>query len=377
MVAIPLRSARAVHTAAAAWGANPTTTRRVVLEKSDHGYRWKLTEAPIPPVGEHQVLIRVRAVALNRGDLEILDSNGGPDISGRVVASDAAGDVVAVGKRVSRFRPALASPARTSRTGPMDRPTQEKLSKALGASVDGVLAEFVVLDDTNVAPAPAGLSYEEASTLPTAGLTGWMASVGRREPHRGDVVLIQGTGGVSIFAMQFAAASGARIILTSSSDAKLARAQAIAAHVGINYRSVPEWSKQVLQVTYGHGADVVVDVGGKSTLEQSVRSLAYGRDTLHSRRTDRLRWCDPRGRAARQGRERPWHLRRLARGLSAHERVHRRASPAPGDRQDFSLRAIRRGASSTWPQTPSSARSCWRSPPLKEFASGRARLTAQ
>lgn len=257
-------------------GANPTTTRRVVLEKSGPGYRWKLTEAPLPAIGDHQVLIRVRAVALNRGDLEILDTNGGPDISGRVVASDAAGDVVAVGKRVTQFRPGARITSTYFQNWTDGPPTQEKLSRSLGASVDGVLADFVVLDDTNVAPAPGGLSYEEAATLPTAGLTGWMASLGRREPHRGDVVLIQGTGGVSVFAMQFAAAAGERIILTSSSDAKLARAQGIAAHVGINYRSVPEWSKQVFQLTYGHGADVVVDVGGKSTLEQSVRSLAFG-----------------------------------------------------------------------------------------------------
>jgi NADPH:quinone reductase-like Zn-dependent oxidoreductase len=260
----------------AGWGANPTTTRKVVLEKAGPGYRWKLTEAAVPPLGDHQVLIRVRAVALNRGDLEILDANGGPDISGRVVASDAAGDVLAVGRRVTRLRPGARVTSTYFQNWTDGPPTREKLAKALGASVDGVLADFIVLDDTSVAPAPAGLSYAEASTLPTAGLAGWMASVGRREPHRGDVVLIQGTGGVSMFAMQFAAVSGARIILTSSSDAKLSRAQGIAAHIGINYRSVPEWSKQVFQLTYGHGADLVVDVGGKSTLEQSVRSLAYG-----------------------------------------------------------------------------------------------------
>ena len=100
--------------------------------------------------------------------------------------------------------------------------------------------------------------------------------MGRREPHKGDVVLIQGTGGVSVFALQFAAAAGARIILTSSSDDKLKRAAAIAPHEGINYKSVPEWGKRVFQLTNGHGADVVVDVGGKSSLEQSVRSLALG-----------------------------------------------------------------------------------------------------
>jgi NADPH:quinone reductase-like Zn-dependent oxidoreductase len=258
------------------WGERATTTRQVVLEKSAAGYHWRLMEAPVPALQDHQVLIRVRAVSLNRGDLESLAEDRGPDRSGRLVASDAAGDVVAVGKAVTHLRPGSRVTSTYFKNWTDGPPSEERLDKALGASVDGVLADFVVLDDTNVTAAPAGLSYEEASTLPTAGLTGWMASVGRRKPHKGDVVLIQGTGGVSVFAMQFAAAAGARIILTSSSDAKLSRAQAIAPHEGINYKSVPEWSKRVFQLTNGHGADVVVDVGGKSTLEQSVRSLAFG-----------------------------------------------------------------------------------------------------
>ncbi len=260
----------------AALGDQATLTRKVVLEKTGNGYHWKLTQAPLPPVGDHQVLVRVRAVALNRGDLEILATPQGPDMSGLEVASDAAGDVIAVGKSVTDVRPGSRVTSTYFKNWTEGPPTEAKLQKALGASADGVMADFVVLDDTNVMPAPAGLSYEEASTLPTAGLTGWMASVGRREPHKGDVVLIQGTGGVSVFAMQFAAAAGARILLTSSSDAKLSRARSIAPHDGINYKTTPEWSKRVLQLTQGHGADVVVDVGGKSTLEQSVRSLAYG-----------------------------------------------------------------------------------------------------
>lgn len=259
------------------FGANPTTTRKVVLEKTANGgYRWKLTEAQVPSIGDHQILIHVRAVALNRGDLEILDPDRGPDRSGRMVASDAAGDVVAVGKSVTQVRPAERVTSTYFKNWTDGPPTEEKLEKALGASVEGVLADFVVLDDSNVAPAPVGFSYDEAATLPTAGVTGWMASVGRREPHKGDVVLIQGTGGVSVFAMQFAAACGARIILTSSSDAKLSRTQSIAAHEGINYRNVPQWSQKVLELTRGHGADLIIDVGGKSTLEQSVRSLAFG-----------------------------------------------------------------------------------------------------
>ncbi len=254
---------------------SPTTTRKIVLEKLDKGYGWKLIQAPVPKVGDHQVLLHVRAVALNRGDLEILDP-GGPDRSGLTVGSDAAGEVVAVGRSVTGVKPGN----RVTSTYFLDwtdgPPSRDKLLKALGASADGVLGDYIVLQDTAVAPAPAELSYEEAATLPTAGLTGWMASVGRRTAHKGDVVLIQGTGGVSVFAMQFAAASGARILLTSSSDAKLDRAKSIAPHEGINYRTTPQWGQRALELTAGHGADVIVDVGGKSTLEQSIKSLAYG-----------------------------------------------------------------------------------------------------
>jgi NADPH:quinone reductase-like Zn-dependent oxidoreductase len=138
-----------------------------------------------------------------------------------------------------------------------------------------VLGEYVVLEATAVAPAPKGLTYEEAATLPTAGLTAFMATVGQNE-LRDDYVLVQGTGGVSIFALQFAAAAKARVLVTSSSDEKLALVRKLGARDGINYRTYPQWSEQVMALTNGHGADLVVDVGGKDTLEQSVKSLAYG-----------------------------------------------------------------------------------------------------
>jgi NADPH:quinone reductase-like Zn-dependent oxidoreductase len=253
----------------------PATTRKVVLEKIDTGYRWKLVEAPVPTVGDHQVLVRVRAVALNRGDLEILEPDPRRDITGLLVGSDAAGDVVAVGSKVKGVRKGARVTSTYFRNWTDGPPSGEKLRDAHGAVVDGVLGDYVILEDTAVVPIPAGFSYEEASTLPTAGLTGWMASVGQREMHRGDVVLVQGTGGVSMFAAQFAAAAGARVIVTSSSDEKLRRAREIGAQDGINYKTVPEWSSQVLELTHGHGADVVVDVGGKDTLEQSIKSLAY------------------------------------------------------------------------------------------------------
>lgn len=250
--------------------------RRVVLAKTPNGYRWKLTSGPVPRVRDHEVLIHVRAVALNRGDLEMLASDPGHDVSGLQVASDAAGDVVAVGPRVTQVRPGMRVTNTYFRRWVDGPPSAEKLAGAFGASINGVLADYIAIDDTAVAPMPAGLSYEEAATLPTAGVTAWRASIGGRTIRPGSVVLIQGTGGVSTFALQFAAAAGARVIQTSSSDEKLKRSESIAPHETINYRKVPDWGARVLAMTHGHGADLVIDVGGKSTLPESLRSLAYG-----------------------------------------------------------------------------------------------------
>lgn len=248
--------------------------RKVVLEKAGDGYRWKLTEAAVAKPGARQVLVRVHAVALNRGDLEMLEpGNGGS--SGLQVASDAAGEVIAVGSAVTDMRVGDRVTSLYFRNFVDGPPSKEKMAGAHGASVDGVLGDYVILEDTAVAPMPKGLSYEEAATLPTAGLTAWMATVGQRPLRAGDVVLVQGTGGVSVFALQFAAASGARVIATSSSDDKLQRARDLGARDTINYRTVPEWSARVLEITGGRGADVIVDVGGKSSLPQSAKSLAY------------------------------------------------------------------------------------------------------
>jgi NADPH:quinone reductase-like Zn-dependent oxidoreductase len=260
---------------AAEAGAGPAKTRKVVLESTGSGYRWKLVEAPVPAPGPRQVLMRVRAVALNRGDLEMLAPSPGADLSGMVVASDAAGEILAVGSDVTEFRPGMRVTTLYFRNwvdGPMN---DETLKGAHGASTDGVLAEYLVIDDTAIAPAPAGLGDAEAAALPTAGLTAWAAVNAGGPVAPGDVVLVQGTGGVSTFALQFAAAAGAKVIVTSSSDEKIARARTLGAAEGINYRTTPEWSKRVLELTSGNGADVVVDVGGKATLAQSAQSLAW------------------------------------------------------------------------------------------------------
>jgi len=227
-----------------------TTTRKVVLEKFDMGYRWKLIEAPVPALGDRQVLVHMRAVALNRGDLDLLEPDPDADFSGRVVSSDGAGDVIAVGKNVSEFRKGMRVTSlyfNDWTDGPF---TEDKVKNVHGWTMDGVLGDYIVLDDTAVtANGPL---------------------------DAGDVVVVQGTGGVSTFAAQFASAMGARVIVTSSSDDKLRRALSLGARAGINYRTHPAWSDKVHELTRGRGADLVIDVGGKDTLAQSVNSLAFG-----------------------------------------------------------------------------------------------------
>jgi NADPH:quinone reductase-like Zn-dependent oxidoreductase len=251
-----------------------TTTRKVVLEKSGAGYRWKLTEAPVPAVGDRQVLIRVHAVGLNRGDLSMLEPDSDNERVGRVAASDAAGEVIAVGKQVKGIRKGARVTNTFFENWTDGRFSGERLAHAYGWTADGVLADYIALESTDVVPIPDELSYEEAATLPTAGVTAWNAVAGHRDIHPGDVVLVQGTGGVSTFATQFAAALGAHVIVTSSSDEKLLRVKGLGASEGINYKREPAWSERVLQLTKGHGADLVVDVGGRDTLDQSVRTLA-------------------------------------------------------------------------------------------------------
>jgi NADPH:quinone reductase-like Zn-dependent oxidoreductase len=235
----------------------------------------------VPTVGDHQVLVHVRAVSLQHGELELLDSlNKSPakerDRTGQIVCSDAAGDVVAIGKHVTSVRPG-ARVTSLYFADYLDGPlTPEQQSQGHGYGINGVLGDYVLLEDSGIAPMPAGMSYEEAATLPTAALTAWMATVGGNNVPRGGTVLVEGTGGIASFALQIASAFGARVIVTSSSDEKLARARSMGAYDGINYKNVPAWGDRVLELTGGRGADLVVDIGGKATIEQSLKSLAYG-----------------------------------------------------------------------------------------------------
>jgi NADPH:quinone reductase-like Zn-dependent oxidoreductase len=256
----------------------PTTTREVVM-MTDHDGRpaWTLVQAPIPSIGDHDVLVRMHAVALERADLDLIEGGVGPEHAreGMICCSDGAGEVVAVGRLVKSVH--IGERVTSLFFGNwIDGPlTREKQAKTRGISENGVLGEYVILEDTGVAPIPSGFSYEEAAALPTSGVTAWMATVGGTPISKHSIVLIEGTGGVSTFAMQFAIASGARVVVTSSSDDKLRRVRELGASDGINYKTAPNWADKVLEITQGHGADLVVDIGGKSTIEQSIKSVAY------------------------------------------------------------------------------------------------------
>jgi NADPH:quinone reductase-like Zn-dependent oxidoreductase len=264
-------------TGSASGAADPTpqTTRKIVFEKIDKAYRYRLTEGPLTALGDHQVLVHMRAVSLNRGDWEILTMDPGVDIDGRIAGSDGAGDIVAIGPAVRGFHLGEKVTSLYFRNWTGGPPDARHLSGVTGLNVDGVFGDYVALDDTAVAAMPATLTYAEAATLPTTWLTAWSALTSWRKVRPGDVVLVQGTGGVSTAAIQLGAAMGARVIVTSSSDAKLLQAKSLGARDGINYRTTPEWGEQVLGATGAHGADLVIDLGGTKTLQQSVKSLAY------------------------------------------------------------------------------------------------------
>ncbi len=233
----------------------------------------KLAELPDPVPGHGEILIRMTAASLNYRDLATI-LFGGHRLP-FVPLSDGCGVVEAVGPGVTRVKPGdrvIPSFFPGWQAGP---PTSEALGAALGGTLDGCLTEKLVISQEGVTLAPASLTDIEAACLPCAGLTAWRA-LQDGGIKAGDVVVVQGTGGVSIFALQFARAAGATVIVTSSSDEKLARAQALGADHLINYKTTPDWAKEVRKVTGGRGADHVVEVGGAGTLLQSLNAIRIG-----------------------------------------------------------------------------------------------------
>ncbi len=237
-----------------------------------------LSQAPDPSPGQREILVRVRAVSLNyRDQMVARDAHpAGKAASDTVPCSDGAGEVVAVGAGVTRFNVGdrVASTYDLGWTGgafgDFARPSRGQ------PGADGMLAQLVVLDQEDAVLVPENLSFEEAACLPCAAVTAWTALADMGGMRLGQTVLTQGTGGVSIFALQFAKAAGCRVIITSSSDEKLARAKALGADELINYRSTPDWASLARELTGGRGVDQIVEIGGVGSLAQSYRALAIG-----------------------------------------------------------------------------------------------------
>jgi NADPH:quinone reductase-like Zn-dependent oxidoreductase len=232
------------------------------------------TERPDPKPGPGQVLVKVRAASLNYRDLLVVKGAYNPKMPlPRVPLSDAAGVVESVGPGVTRVKVGQRVAGIFMQAWIDGGVDEAKARSALGGAIDGVLAQYVVFHEDGVVVVPDHLSDEEAATLPCAAVTAWHALVSQGAVKAGDTVLIQGTGGVSLFALQFARLLGARVLGTSSSDAKIDRARSLGLSDAVNYRTTPEWGEPIRKLAGGGGVDHVVEVGGAGTLPQSLRAV--------------------------------------------------------------------------------------------------------
>jgi NADPH:quinone reductase-like Zn-dependent oxidoreductase len=235
-----------------------------------------IARRPVPKPRRGEILVRIKAASLNYRDLAILVEKYLPTLAlPYVPASDACGEVVEIGEAVTRFKVGdRVTPIYTQ--GWHDGlPTLELRTKCtLGAPLSGVLQEYIVVPAEDAVSVPAHLDDSEAATLPIAALTAWSTlQEGGIKP--GDAVLVQGTGGVALFALQFAKLAGARVVALSSSDEKLARARQLGADVTVNYRTTPDWNVAVKDATHGKGVEIIVETAG-ATLDKSLASLAFG-----------------------------------------------------------------------------------------------------
>lgn len=236
----------------------------------------KMVERPEPRPQAGQVLVRVRATSLNYRDLLTVTGKYNPRQPLPLIPlSDGAGEVVEVGEGVTRLRLGDRVAGIFAQKWLGGRPTKARLATTLGGPLDGMLAEYVCLHEDGLVRLPDYLSYEQAATLPCAAVTAWSALVTYGRLRAGQTVLIQGTGGVSIFALQIARMMGAEVLVTSSSDEKLERARALGATGLINYRTTPNWDKRVRELTGGEGVDHILEVGGTDTFERSIKAVKF------------------------------------------------------------------------------------------------------
>jgi NADPH:quinone reductase-like Zn-dependent oxidoreductase len=237
-----------------------------------------LAQRDVPRPGPNQVLVKMAAASLNFRDYLMAGGQYNPKLKRPMVPlSDGSGVVDEVGPDVTRFKKGDRVTGCFFQTWIEGPPTRDKALSAMGGAIDGVLSEYRIFSEEGLVAIPDHLSFVEAATLPCAAVTAWHALFGHAPMTPGDVVLLQGTGGVSIFALQFALAAGLRTIMTSSSDEKLARAKALGAHEVINYKTTPDWDVEARKLTGGEGVGKVIEVGGSQTIPLSLRAVhTYG-----------------------------------------------------------------------------------------------------
>jgi NADPH:quinone reductase-like Zn-dependent oxidoreductase len=241
-------------------------------------YEVKLTQVPRPSPAPHEVLVRIHATSINGGyDVEMRDRKpGGPaDLTGGIPFADGAGEVVEIGGAVTRFKVGDRVVGIFMPRWIDGNRTADGLQSSRGGNAQGMLSELVVANEQGLVKFPQHLSYEEAATLPTSGVTAWVGLFKYGKVKAGDYVLLEGTGGVSTFGLVFAAAAGAKPIITSSSDAKLERARKLGAFGVVNYRTNPDWQKTVRELTGGAGVNQVLEVGGRGTFVKALEALAF------------------------------------------------------------------------------------------------------
>ena len=258
--------------------AQAQTMRQYQFGVVDDEVRLVMKEVAQPTPGANEVLVRVRATSLNRRDLSILQSQygGRNPRTGLVPLSDGAGEVIGGGPGVTRFEVGDRVAGIFFASWVDGRPSARTNASARGGAIDGMLSEMIVGHEDGLVEIPEHLSFIEAATLPCAGVTAWNALFKHGGLVEDDFVLLEGTGGVSIFGLQFSVAAGARPIITSSSDEKLVHAREMGAYGTVNYRTNTEWQDEVRAITGNAGVTQVLEVGGRDTLPKAIRALGYG-----------------------------------------------------------------------------------------------------
>ena len=238
----------------------------------------QLATRPDPRPGPGQVLVRMQAASLNYRDL-VVPMRGYGSHTGTlplIPISDGVGEVLEIGPGVTRVKPGDRVCPLFSQGWISGAPSMARLGRSLGGPLDGTMAEYMVLSEEGVVQVPAHLDHEQAACLPCAALTAWSAIVTHDNLGPGSQVLVQGTGGVALFALQFAKLRGAHVTVISSSDEKIAKAKALGADAAINYLTTPEWYKATRELTAGRGYDHILELGGEKTLPQSLRCIRPG-----------------------------------------------------------------------------------------------------